>query len=300
MNTIKPTAYLIGAPKAGSSALSAFLDEHPEISLSSVKETNFHCEDFNISKPHNETEYLSLFEMNTQTKVLLDGSILNLYSQKAAQAIYDYCPDAKIIVILRDPVKATYAWHSQMVFTANEPIQDFSKALAAETHRKNGELIPPAGTTHDCPQFLFYSEVMRYGQQLKKYFDLFPKEQILVLFQEDLIASPQTTYDKILAFLSVTPFTPNFRPINTNKSRRFRRLYSLLKIFLAAPAKRLLPMKMRLKLINILEFFTASNSTRSKLDKEINKALRDSFSSDIAQLETLLGVNLSHWKSVEE
>jgi hypothetical protein len=296
LNRRRPNAYLVGAPKAGSSALGVFLNQHPQISVCQIKEPNFHCRDLDLPGPKTEAEYLSLFNPNSRTKVLLDGSILSLYSMEAAKSIAAYKSDAKIIMILRNPIESVYSWHSQMVFTGNEPILDFEKALAAEAERKKGKLIPDFGTTHNCPSLLFYSKIMDYSDQISRFLQYFSKQQILILFHDDLKADAKQEYVKVLKFLDLDEFSPTFKVTNPNKIRRNLWLHSTLKRFFAAPTKALLPSMLRLRLINILDRVNSVEAKRKVLDESCVNRLKEVYEPKIMNLEKLLQVDLAHWR----
>ena len=152
--TPRPRFYFVGAPKAGTSALSLFLGQHPQIGMCRLKEPNFHCPDFDLPRAQTDEEYLKLFSLEVKAKILGDASVLYLYSKVAAARIREYASDARILMVLRNPVEAMYSWHSQMVFTANEPIGDFARALEAEEERKAGRKIPSAGNGARCPALL--------------------------------------------------------------------------------------------------------------------------------------------------
>jgi hypothetical protein len=291
----KPRLYLVGAPKAGSSALGHFLAQHPQISLCRIKEPNFHCRDLDMPGPKTEAEYLGLFDPTPETKFLMDGSILSLYSHTAAASIAQYVDNAKILMILRNPVEAMYSWHGQMVFTANEPIQNFAAALDAEADRKQGQRLPSAGVSSCCPQLLFYRDMMRYAEQLQRYRDVFVPEQIHVVLYDDFKADPATVYRKILDFLELEEFHPEFNPINPPKVRRNWRLHLWLKRLFAAPTRALLSAEFRLRLINWLDRINSKPQGREALAPELAAQLKAQCRPDIIKLGAMLNRDLTHW-----
>ncbi len=291
----RPSFYLVGAPKAGTSALAALLDQHPQLSMCQIKESNFHCHDLDLPKPKSEKEYLSLFEVNSETKILADASILSLYSHQSAQSIAEYVPDPKIVMILRNPVDAMYAWYSQMAFVRNEPLPNFQAALDAESERKQGRLIPTYGSTKFCPQLLFYRDVMRYAEQIERYFSVFSREQILILTHDDFKADMSSIYSKVLNFIDLDPFTPQSQKVNANKERRMPGLHSFLKKTFAEPAKALLPTKVRSDLIMFIDKMNSREVQRPQLEEDLNTSLKTECLPDIMQLEKLIERDLSHW-----
>ena len=291
----KPSFYLVGEPKAGTSALAALLDQHPQISMCKIKESNFHCPDFNIPKPKSEQEYLSLFITTPETKVLADASILSLYSHQSAHSIAEYSDHPKILMVLRNPVDAMYAWYSQMSFVRNETLPSFQAALDAEAQRKQGNLIPDYGVIKDCPQLLFYRDIMRYSEQVERYFSVFRQEQILILTHDDFNADTNGIYSKVLDFIDVDPFTPQFEKVNANKERRMPGLHSFLKKTCAAPAKAILPTKLRSDILMIMDKINSREVKRPELNEQLKSTLTAECLPDILQLEKLIKRDLSHW-----
>lgn len=292
----RPSVFFAGAPKSGSSALSAFLAQHPAISVSRVKEPNFLCPDLDLPRPANEAEYLGLFEVGPETRLLVDASILYLYSRVAAERIAEYAPDARVLVMLRHPVDAMHSWHGQMVYTGNEPIVDFEAALAAETPRRRGAQRPEFGTSARCPELLQYRAVMRYGEQLERLFRHIPRERVRVVLHDDFRSDPGSVYAALLAFLGLTPgFQPAEREVNPSQARRSPGLHRGLKRLFAAPARRVLPLRLRLRLIEGLDRITSVERPRSPLDPGLRQRLVEECAPDVERLAALLGRSLAQW-----
>ncbi len=291
----RPSFYLVGAPKAGTSALAALLDQHPQISMCKIKESNFHCHDLDLPKPKSEKEYLSLFSVTPDTKILADASILSLYSHQSAQSIAEYVSHPKILMILRNPIDAMYSWYSQMAFVRNEPLPNFQAALDAESERKKGRLIPTYGAVKSCPQLLFYRDIMRYADQIERYFSVFSREQILILTYDDFKADLTAFYSEIIDFIDLDPFTPQSQKVNANKERRMPGLHSFLKKTLAEPAKALLPSKLRSDLLMLMDKINSREVQRPQLDESLKASLKAECLPDIIGLEKIIEQDLSHW-----
>ncbi len=292
----RPNLFLIGAPKCGSSALSYYLSQHPEIAVSAIKETQFFCTDLNLPRPRSEAEYLSLFAPTAKTKYLLDSSILYMYSKRAAANIADYATQPKFLAILRNPVEATYAWHSQMTYTSNEPISDFEAALAAEASRRKDVDIPKFGTAAQCPELLYYSEVMRFGEQLERFISLFGRDQIHVVIYDDFKNDLAASLAKVYEFLDVDrTVRPSLEKVGPNKIRRYPRAHAVLKRTLARPMRAILPAHLRLRLILAFDRVTSVEGARSPLKPETASHLKDVFRQDVERLSVLIGRDVSHW-----
>ena len=200
-------------------------------------------------------------------------------------------------MVLRNPVEAMYSWHSQMVFTANEPIADFARALEAEEERKAGQKIPSVGNGARCPALLYYRDVMRYAEQIERFHAVFERDQIQIILYDDLAADPEHTYASVLEFLGLAPFQPDFHTINPNKERRSWRLHYGLKRLFAAPARAWLPPRLRLKLIQVLDRVNMREVRRAPMDPVLKRRLKEECQTDVERLAEIIGRDLKHWYS---
>lgn len=294
-----PNFFLIGAGKAGTTALYEYLTQHPQIYMSKVKEPNFFAfmdEKVNFSGPGedrainktsiaNWDDYLALFKNVTQEKAIGEASHWYLYSEKVADRIKKYIPQAKLIAILRDPVKRAYSDYMHFVRENRETCDNFLDAIQEENNRINNNW----GFGHYIKRGLYYDQV-------KRYLDTFDPSQIKIYLNEDLQADPQMLLSDIFEFLEIdntfkpdTSYRPNVSGIPKNKI-----LHSLLgqsslirKVVepIASPELRKLAIKLK-----------GSNLARPPLNLEIrHKIIQDFFVEDILKLQDLIGRDLSTW-----
>ena len=297
----KPDFFIVGAPKCGTTAMNNYLSEHPEIFIPDIKEVHFFGRDLNITKGalRDEVAYLELFSRATTEKRLGEASIWYLYSKTAAQEIYDFNPDAKIIVMLRNPPEMLYSQHSQFLYNGNEDIEDFREALAAEPERKAGRRIPKSAHLVDG---LFYSETVRYAEQIERYFERFGRQNVHIILYDDFRADLPGTYRELLRFLGVSDnFAPEFAVVNPNKRARS----ALLRNFIQTPPesiKRLsrvfFPRSLRQRVMKRLDQANVRYEARAPLDPELRGELEHRFAPEVAKLEQLLGCSLS-WEEGE-
>jgi hypothetical protein len=193
--------FIVGAPKSGTTALYSYLSTHPDIFLPEHKEPNFFAKDYpNIGgRLKTFDEYEKLFS-NHNKKIAGDGSVNYLASETAPKSLKKYNPKAKIIMMLRHPVKLFISEHSQLLYSFYENLENPYQAWQIQEQRKTGQNIPVSCRE---PETLQYKKVCEHGKNLKKYIDLFPSESILTLFFEDFIRSPQSVYRKVLEFLGL-------------------------------------------------------------------------------------------------
>ena len=117
--------------------------------------------------------------------------------------------------MLRNPVDVLYSRHSQLVYNGDEDIIDFEASLAAEEKRRNGEMIP--GNIR-IGKKLLHSEVVKFTEQVKRYFDIFGRTHVHVIIYEDLKKIPQRCIAIRFSFSMWTPiFSQNSKlSIQTN------------------------------------------------------------------------------------
>ena len=165
-----PDALIIGAPKAGTSALHAALARHPQVYASPVKEPKYYmCCDAppptyrGPGDSHSQQEwvwrrqdYTALFDGAASGSVRLESTPFYLYLPSARRRIAEELPQAKLIVIVRDPIDRAYSNWIHLWVDGLEPIADFAEAWRAEDSRIAAGWAP----------FWHYRRLGRYGQQL--------------------------------------------------------------------------------------------------------------------------------------
>ncbi len=291
----KPNFFIVGAPKCGTTALYEYLKRHPQVYLP-PKELYFFGSDFTFRQPRPSLDYyLSLYKNVQQETAIGDASVWYLYSKKAAQEIYSFAPEAKIIILLRNPTDLLYSLHSQQFYNGNENIASFGEALAAESDRRQGRRLPPL---IGCPyEALYYSEVVHFTEQLTRYFEVFGKEQVKVIIFEDFIKKTKEIHVEILQFLNLeNDFPITYQRINANKKTRNTALRNFLKARPAAlikTAKLLLPSRnLRQKILSTLWQWNTVYEERPPLSPQLRQQLDTQFQPEIEELSALLGQDL--------
>ncbi len=201
-----PDFLVIGAPKAGTTALHAALARHPGLYMSLVKEPKFFLSDGPpptkggpgdalTYREHiwRRPDYEALFDPAPAGTLRGESTPLYLYDRAAMRRIRAALPDARLIVIVRDPVERAHSNWTHLWSAGLEPVGDFVRACGEEERRIE------AGWA----SFWHYAGLGRYGEQLEYLFTLFPREQVLVLRYRRLVDEPEQTLDEICAFLGV-------------------------------------------------------------------------------------------------
>ncbi len=308
----KVDVFLIGAAKAGTTALSELLAHHEDIAPMAIKEPGHFCKDIheiNFSPSYermldwNEDMYFSTSKLlkrhigfvtsptnysRLQDQALssgsashvLDASTAYLYSETAAEEVFHYNPAAQIIVILRNPVTRAYS-HYNMARKYGKEKRTFFKAIQDESI-----LDRALWGIDEC-----YLELGDYQQQLQRWTALFPKEQILVLFHEDLLTQPQNTIDLVCEFLEIPiKKLTEVSKANTAEVPRSRLVSALLQGSLSTYIATILPstLKKRVKSLILKKPESIDDASRTFLVHY--------FASANQALEKALNSSLKHWK----
>jgi Sulfotransferase family len=205
-----PDFFIAGHPKCGTTALYEMLRAHPQIFMPELKEPVYFAAELprqahRYRAPESFQEYLDLFAPAAPGQLLGEASASYLWSQTAAARIHEVRPDARIVAILREPASFLRSLHLQCVQSHYETEKDLRRALELEPERRAGRRIPRRSL---WPQVLLYSEHVRYVAQLRRYRDLFPAEQVLVLIYDDFRADNEGTVRRVLSFLGVEEDVP--------------------------------------------------------------------------------------------
>lgn len=290
----KPNFFIAGAPKCGTTSLAHWLGEHPQIFMSTPKEPDFYCTDLNKSKVKDKAEYESLFQEATDEHIAVgEASTLYLYSNVAIKNLLNDNLNAKIIICLRNPAEMACSLHGQAVFGGSENIQDFEKAWRAQWQRVKGENIPMSAPE---PSLLLYGAVCCLGSQLERLYETVPKEQVQIVFLDDLKKNPQDVYKIILEFLAV----PNdgrktFPALNKAARRRFPRLNRGIKTLRLLNKKNGV-LRSGIGIASYLDTVNRAPAKKHYLSDTMKKELVDYFTPEVEKIEELTGRHLYCWK----
>ncbi len=235
--------------------------------------------------------YLALFESARPGQMAGEASPFYLYSTAAAGRIATFRPDARIIIMLRDPADMIRYLHARRYFVGSEDIERFEEALAAEDARKRGERLPADVWN---AKGLFYREVGRYADQVERYLVVFPPEQIKIIIFEEFRSDPAGTYREVLRFIGVDPdHDVQLRPVNPSLGVRSRRLHRfLLTPTLRKGFRRIASVRVR---ETVRSLITRINSERQRpdFDPGLRKHLQAEFRPDVERLSELIGRDLT-------
>jgi hypothetical protein len=293
----KPDFLIVGAAKSGTSAMCDYLHQHPAIFISPSKEPHFFGTDLWRHQERTLEQYLALFEPGREL-LCGEGSTRYLYSSRAAQEIYYFNPEAKIIIMLRNPVDFMYSLHNQRLYEGNEDIEDFAQALAVEAKRQQGRDLPK---TCPHPQLIAYTESARFSQQVERYFNVFGRERVHIIIYDDFKNNTAQTYRETLAFLGVdSAFQANFQVVNPSKYWRNKGLISFMRtppLSIRKLVRMVVPFQARVELGKVVNRINTEYRPRPSMDPALRRRLQQQFAPEVEQLSALLGRDLTHWNT---
>jgi hypothetical protein len=221
-----PNFFIVGAPKAGTTSLYAYLDQHAQVYMSPLKEPHYFADEFH---PESESfsqeararaargipalqsylsgdmrekrfggfvstweDYLKLFRNVSDEVAIGEATPCYLWSKTAAGNIAARIPHAKIIMVLRNPIDRAFSQYLQMV-TAGVIRRPFHEQIYASMGSQHKQFSP------EWPLL----EFGQYYEQVKRYLNAFPRSQIHISFYEDLERAPGPLMSDLFAFLGV-------------------------------------------------------------------------------------------------
>jgi Sulfotransferase family len=302
----RPDVLILGAPKAGTTALHTALARHPQVYASLVKEPKYYlCGDApppaydGPGDAHSrrewiwrQSDYAALFAAAPPDALRLESTPFYLYVLAARRRIAEELPEARLIVVVRDPIDRAYSNWMHLWVDGLEPISDFVAAWHTEDERVAAGWAP----------FWHYRRLGRYGEQLADLLDRVDRERVLVLRYWQLVSQPVATLNRVAGFLGIakdqiTTVPPdNSRPFVAPGLRA-----SMLgrAIRTGATAGQLFPPEVWRRasgpLLAALQY--RGSIQRPKLEAEQRRALLGDCVDDIALLEQVLGESFQDWHS---
>jgi hypothetical protein len=282
-----PTFFIIGAAKSGTTSLHCYLDQHPEIQMSAVKEPNFFSDDESgIPYPPGRVSRREDYEQLFDPRVGVRGEASVAYAsyprrQGAPERIKELVPQAGFIYLVRDPIERTVSHYQHRVAYEGE-----TKSLRDVL----GDLSDPYSFCV-CPSL--------YASQLDRYLRHFPQERLLVVDHADLLSARRATLRRIFRFLSVDDSVDSLQfdeELNTSSEHRMypAGYNGMRRLALAAPLRRL-PPRVRRALRRSAERILWPPVETSPLDDDLRARLEDRYSGDVERLRALTGQTFSSW-----
>lgn len=301
-----PNFLIIGVGKSGTSSLYHYLNRHPKVYMSPVKEPNFFAlegeslsffggpeaqETINSWSVTDLETYRKLFDGVSDETAIGEASVLYLYSPDAPRNIRRHIPEARLIAILRNPVDRAFSAYMQLRRDGWEPYTDFARALREEEARIKANR-----------QWLWhYKRAGFYYPQLMRYYETFDPDQIKVCLYEDLMVDPEGLLRDLFEFIGVGRTLADERLAKAATARynasgipRSKTLYDFLNY--PNPLKTILkPFVPRGLRQTAKERLSYRNLAKPQLPPEVRQDLAALYREDILKLQELIGRDLSSW-----
>lgn len=299
----KPNFFIVGAPKCGTTAMYEYLRAHPDIYMpEESKEPHYFAPDHQTPRMQvyrEEAAYLALFDAATTEKCIGEASVRYLSAAGTAERIHAFAPEAKIIIMLRNPIELLYAIYFQLRYGGLETIPTFEGALAAEPERRQ---LWEGGEVEREVVRLFYSDVVNFAEQVQHYRNIFGEEQVHVILYDDFRADTATAYADTLRFLGVdSEFQPAFVRFNASKRARSYKLQR----FLHRPpqwyrnlrqfARKNIAQQTRQRASRLIHYFNVRQEARPPMNPQTREHLRTELRPMVVHLSDLLGRDLRYW-----
>jgi hypothetical protein len=299
----KPNLFLVGHPRTGTSALHNALNQHPDIFMSIPKEPVYFAKDlheesdlFHGKKKYfhyrDEVQYLKIFKSARHHTVTGESTAVYLYSKVAAMEIHRFNPESKIIMMFREPTNWLCSYHAKACQILGEDHLNLSDALQLEDERKMGKYL---SRNVMAPSLLFYTEFLKYRNQVERYTALFDPENIKIILYDDYKKDNLKIFKEILEFLGLdTDFVAGFKKINASKSAaKWPLIQGIIQFpYITKIALKLLPQSLfgKLSLYYWENFFQTKED--KKIEPQLKKTLMNKFRSEVEQLGEFLNINL--------
>ena len=206
----QPDFLVVGVMKGGTTSLFRYLSQHPDVLPPFRKEIKyFDCNYFKGSAWY-RAHFPLKKKFTNGSKLTGEATPYYIFHPTSHERIASAVPQAKIIIILRNPIDRAYSHYQHMLRVGREPLS-FEDAIAAEPERLAGEAEKIAADPR-YPTFMHlqYSYLGRsaYLAQIKRWHALFPKEQVLILQSENLYTKTAETMEKVQDFLGLSHWHP--------------------------------------------------------------------------------------------
>ena len=282
----KVKALIIGAQKAGTTSLYRYMMQHPEIVFSQVKEITYFVDDDLYAK--GQEYYHSFFPAVDSDSFIVSSYVHMLASQNAPERVYDYNPDMKLIVLLREPVErawSAYQYARQMGW--EDRGVSFIDALRHEDQRLKS-------SDPRISRDMVYGYSGLYCRHLSHWMSVFPDKQLLILKADELKYNQSNCLDRVWQFLGISHVDNIDTSKEYNKAGRSRSQFLNYLVYdkrasLPRFIGRLLPPRIRVwvrsNVFPLLKRINTVERVSSPVPDKAGMLLRDYYSEDLKELE---------------
>lgn len=310
-------AFIVGAPRCGTTSIARYLKRHPQVCFSIVKEPHFfaiedlRALDDDALKETIARDYLDRFFPEREGFPLIaEGSVTSLYVPERLEPVLKVWPDARFIIAVRNPLEMIPSLHQRLFYNGDEDVKDFARAWALVPERRQGRKVPRRCAD---PRWLDYWEGGRLGKYVGAFVRRLGRDRCFISVFDDYVADPANQYHRLLDFLDLgddgrTEFTRH-RESRGVRSATLQRLLqrppraavSLLgsehyKLRIGAKTGKLgksarTVLGLRKRLLD----WNKAPAPKVELQPALRDEMRAMYRDDVAELSDLLGRDLNHW-----
>ena len=296
MTSLKPTFFIIGAPKCGTTSLHHYLSSHPQITMSVPKEPHYFSTDIKNGGIRDKEEYLGCFSHGDKKTVAIgESSTLYLYSKVAVQNIYDFNKKSKFIVMVRNPIEIAQSFHQVALKVFGETETNFQKAWHLEQNRKAGKKIPKGCIDR---QLILYGNIAKIGRQIERFISYIAPENIHFIVYDDFKNFTKHEYIKVLKFLKLNNEVPVNFPLH-NKSRKIASGTVTKLTNYASFLKMKHNIKTRFNIANKIHHINVTDQPLDQLPKHFLLKMDKFFEYDVNLISQFIKKDLSKWRVLE-
>ncbi|HET9811350.1 MAG TPA: sulfotransferase [Sphingomicrobium sp.] len=314
-------AFIVGAPRCGTTTMSRLLQAHPQVAFPFVKEPHF----FSLHdlrglseaklRERVEDDYLGHFfkPLKAGQSVGADGSVSYLYTPEQMEPVLKLWPESRFVIGVRDPMTLLPSLHQRLIYIGDETLTRFADAWAAVPDRAEGKRIPRSCAD---PRWLRYDEAGRFGTYVERLFAAVGRERCLVVVFDDLVSDPAHEFRRILDFLGLDQIDPaKIQAERESRGVRYHWLQRLLKrppkalhsLFAGAEYRRRFangdgdePSNGAAadKVLSLRKRLLRWNSTEHRdepVPVHVQQEIRAHLNDEIGRLGELIGRDLGHW-----
>jgi hypothetical protein len=309
-------AFIVGAPRCGTTSLSKYLKSHPDVGFARIKEPHFFAQNDLRAVPTGQLrsivndQYLErYFREREGASVLAEGSVTYLYFPDQMEPILRLWPRAKFIIALRSPLQMIPSLHQRLIHNGDETERDFRRAWALVPERREGRSVPSRCAD---PRLLDYWEIGKLGKHVQEFLAVVGRERCFISIFDDLARDPAGEYRNLLEFLGL----PDDRRSEFSPNRQSKSVKSIwLQRLLMRPPKRAIsvlgsnnyqerfdvqkpPRPFARTVLALRKRFLQWNEAPARkpdIDDQLLREMRRMYRDDVALLSQLVGRDLAHW-----
>lgn len=202
---VLPDFIIIGVQKGGTSSLFQYLLQHPDIFPGYKKEVKFFDGNYHKGLDWYRYNFPLKSQMSDPMALTGEASPSYVFHPLVPERIKESLPNIKLVLLLRNPIARAFSHYQGNLRKGHEELS-FEEAIEREQGRLEGEKEAIIADQHyPMYKYLVYSYLARgiYIEQIKNWFNSFPREQILILKSEELYNAPQEVYSRVLAYLGL-------------------------------------------------------------------------------------------------